>query len=125
MDKAKYVTLALVAVVLSTSLMIPSVDAEESDYTEGRFFYNQLTAQEKRYYNDLSNASVGKKITCYDLDSFQKALYAYQSEVSCSIFNAGAGWEAVWYNDGREYVEIVSRSGDNVASNVEELKVAI
>ena len=80
MDKAKYVTLALVAVVLSTSLMIPSVDAEESDYTEGRFFYNQLTAQEKRYYNDLSNASVGKKITCYDLDSFQKALYAHQSE---------------------------------------------
>lgn len=127
MDKAKHITLVLVAVVLSTSLIIPSADADVPDHTEGRFFYDQLTEEEKRYYNDLSKASVGKRFSYYDFDfdSFQKAYYAYEAEVSCSIFNAGADWEAWLYDDGRGYVEIISRSGDNISSNVEELKAVV
>ncbi len=127
MDKAKHITLVLVAVVLSTSLIIPSADADVPDHTEGRFFYDQLTAEEKRYYNDLSKASVGQKLSYHRFDSsaFKNALYAYEAEASCTILNAGARCMIYTYTDGSGYVMIESRSGDDIPSNVVRLKEAV
>ena len=123
----KNVQILTILIVVSTLSILPfsSVDVDAATQEDGGWFYDQLSTEEKGYYDKLSTVNVGKEIKIHDQDAFWKAYYAFEAETSCSIFSAGADVEMWTYNDGSGYVKVFSRSGDDVQSNVERLKDAV